>query len=241
MALDVHVAREQVTSWQDFLVRYLLIVAGILSAWAVNQWNEARQHRQIAEQTRAALSEELRSNLAEIRKARGMNTEETDSVRALRRQLVAALKAGRPMAQIEAEIVPLWSGQLRETLPQLRQDGWEAAVAGQAVTHLRADELRRFSAGYSALRLLDRNNLNVGSGVAGDLLRRYTEWGLNRQLGRTDVVELTRLLVLWESVVQYNAALLAGVEEDLGTALGTAVAPAASAASTASTASAASR
>jgi hypothetical protein len=220
--MDVHIGREQITSWKDFLIRYLLIVAGILSAWAVNQWNEARQHRTIAEQTRAALQAELGHDLDELRQSLAFNAREVERVQPLRRELMAGLKAGLPPPQIEARILGRWTGELRFSLPSIRRDAWDAAVAGQAVTHLGASELRRYSAAYAALRLLDANG---GSGSAdADLRRRHAQWTLERQLGRSDATELARILVLWETAMQYNIALGQGIGPELGAALGPAAA-----------------
>jgi hypothetical protein len=218
--MDVHIGREQVTSWKDFAVRYLLIVAGILSAWAVNQWNESRQHARIAEQTRQALQAELRADLDELAKALAFNSAELRKLAPLRNELFMAVQRGTPAAQIEAGPLARWDGAVRQQLPGLRRDAWDAAVAGQAVTHLDAAELRRYSAAYAALRLVDGQTPAQDGGVAGELRRRYTQWQLDRQLGRLDTLELVRLLLLWESAGQYNLALWQGVESELGIALG---------------------
>ena len=225
--MDVHIGREQVTSWKDFLVRYLLIVAGILTAWAVNQWNEHRQHLAIAAQTRAALRSELVNDLEEIRKTLAFNTGEWKQMLPFRNALLQALQRGTPAAQIERELLAGWSGAIRVQFPEIRRDAWDAAVAGQAVTHLEPEELRRFSAAYAALRLADAHSMGQEAGGSSDLRRRYTQWQLDRQFGRTDPLELARMMVLWESTGRYSASLWQSIEAELSTALG--LAPAAAA------------
>jgi hypothetical protein len=220
--MDVHIGREAVTSWKDFFVRYLLIVLGILSAWAVNQWNESRQHTRLAEQTRAALQEELGANLKELREAIAANEHEKGEGPALGTRLLQALKARRSEAEITREVIGDWQPALRLQLPSLRRDAWEAAIAGQALAHLRHDELRRFSAAYTAMRDVEQYSAVQISSQAGELVRGVTAWQLKRRLGQVDAMELTRLLLLWQIVAGGSLEQLKALEAPLTMALGVA-------------------
>jgi len=229
--MDVHIGREAVTSWRDFFVRYLLIVLGILSAWAVNQWNDWRQARHIAAQTRVALHAELDSDLKDVRESLLFNADAIASQRTFRHKLVDALVAHRPESEIDKEIVTPWDRSFRDKYPSLRRDAWDAAVAGQAATHLDADELRRYSAAYASMRDLQTFGALGLSSAAADLRRRFADWALNRRMGRTDATELARLLLLWESVEVNNEALLRGVDEAVSDALRVPALPATAASS----------
>lgn len=212
--MDVHIARERISSWKDFLVRYLLIVAGILSAWAVNQWNESRHQRRTAEQTRTALKAELVRNLTEIQHARQFDEKQLAKSNAYMHQLVAAIKVGPSGKKSTQKIIAGWDGRLLDDQVSVERSSWDAAVAGQAVTTLDAGELRRFAGAYAALRLLD--------GISGgpqDLQNRYGQWELDRRLGATDATELARLLVRYEGRVLYELAILQSVEESVDGAL----------------------
>lgn len=223
--MDVHIGRESVTSWKDFFVRYLLIAAGILSAWAVNQWNESRQHSRLAEQTRVALREELGADLNELREAMADNEREKGLGPSLGRRLLQALQAHRSEAEIERDVIGDWQPALRLEMPSLRRDAWEAAIAGQALAHLGPDELRRYSAAYTAMRSIEQYNAIQVSSQAGDIVRGLTNWQLNRRLGHADAVELARLLLVWEIVSETSLAQLHALEVPLAAATGAPLSP----------------
>jgi hypothetical protein len=219
--MDVQIARERITSWRDFLVRYLLIVAGILSAWAVNQWNESRHQRRTAEQTRSALKAELVRDLTEIRHARQFDDEQLAKSTALLHALIEALQAGPAGRKSTQRILAGWDGRLLENQVTVERSSWDAAVAGQAVTTLGAGELRRFAGAYAALHLLDGID-----GGAQDLANRYGQWELDRRLGASHAIELARLLVRYEGRILYERTLLRSVQETVAAALQGAASPA---------------
>lgn len=229
--MDVHIAREAVTSWKDFVVRYLLIVLGILSAWAVNQWSEARAHRHVAEQARGALRAELQNDLKDLRESLDFDRAAIAKLQPFRTRLFDALKAGRSERDIDAAVVAPWQDALQDKYPTLRRDAWDAAIAGQAVAHLGADELRRYSAAYAAMRDLETFG-TAGLSVGGaDLRRRFVDWSVNRRIGRLDAAELARLLVLWSSVMQDSVLQLEQVDAAVSAALQDPALPAAAPAS----------
>ena len=217
--MDVHIGREAVTSWKDFFVRYLLIAAGILSAWAVNQWNESRQNHRIAEQTRAALHAELANDLKELREAIAFDERQLRAAGPFRQRLIAALVAHVPERQIDKQIVGAWSTDLRDQYPTLRRDAWDAAIAGQAVTHLGAEELRRFSGAYAAMHDITEIGVANLSGSAVELRRRFVDWELDRRIGRHDAAELARLLLLWATVEASSVQQLRALDQALAEAL----------------------
>lgn len=109
------------TSWKDFVVRYLLIVMCILSAWAVNQWNESRQHARQAGQARMSLREELGANLNDLRQASAANEREKGEGLTLSTLLLQAVQARRSDAEIALDMIGNWQPTLRPTLPTLRR------------------------------------------------------------------------------------------------------------------------
>ncbi len=235
--MDVHIGREAVTSWKDFVVRYLLIVMGILSAWAVNQWNESRQHARQAEQARASLREELDANLKDLRQAIAANEREKGEGLTLSTPLLQALQARRSDAEIARDVIGNWQPTLRLTLPTLRRDAWEAAVAGQALAHLGPDELRRFSAAYAAMRDVEQFNAYQLNGQAGELVRGITAWELKRRVGReVEAMELARLLLLWRTLASGSLEQLRSLDGPLAAAIGVSPAPATTPASAAASA-----
>jgi hypothetical protein len=231
--MDVHIGREAVTSWKDFIVRYLLIVMGILSAWAVNQWNESRQHARLADQARVSLREELAANLKELRECIAANEREKGEGPTLSSKLLQALQARRGDVEIARDVIGDWQPALRLQLPSLRRNAWEAAIAGQALTYLGGDELRRYSAAYAAMRDVEQYGAYQITSQAGELVRGITAWQLKRRVGQTDAMELARLLLLWNAVAQSSLEQLRSLDAPLAAAIG-APAPVAAPASAAS-------
>ena len=217
--MEVHIGRESVSSWKDFAVRYLLIVAGILSAWAVNQWNEWRQHQRVAEQARSALHEELSNNLAELRKAMAADERAIAAAQPFRKRLIEALAARRPQAEIDHELIASWQPDLRAEIPTLRRDAWEAAIAGQALMYMAPAELRRWSSAYATMRDVGATSLSQTSAQAGVLQHALVDWVVDRRIGRADPLTLARLLQWWETLAQANLGLLASLDEPLSAAL----------------------
>jgi hypothetical protein len=231
--MDVHIGREAVTSWKDFVVRYLLIVLGILSAWAVNQWNESRQQARQADQARVALQEELGANLKELRECIVANESGKGQGPMLGLKLLKALQARRSEAEIARDVIGDWQPSLRLQLPSLRRDAWEAAIAGQALTYLGGEELRRYSAAYAAIRDVQQYGAFQITGQASELVRGITAWQLKRRVGQIDAMELARLLLLWQAVAETSLEQLRSLDAPLAAAIG-ASAPVAAPASAAS-------
>lgn len=216
--MEVHVSRERISSWKDFLVRYLLVFAGIASAWAVDRWNEWRQHRRVAEQTGVTLREELKGNLAEVREARQFDADQVAHADVFLRDLTSALKSGAVGRETVDRLLGRWDGRLQESLPSIRRSAWEAAIAGQAVATLDPGELRKFAGAYAELRRIEGSGFGPRSD-GGELQGRYAQWELERTLGQADLAELARIVVRWEGRMRYEMGLMQAVEQTLTAAL----------------------
>jgi hypothetical protein len=198
--MDVHIGREQITSRKDFFVRYLLVAAGIVTAWALNQWNDARQNRQLADSARAAVRAELQRNLSELRSTAAKGDDSNRHVAGLISSLMEAVNAKAPESRIKALIgdAPLSMGI---GFPSFERSAWEAAIAGQATRHMPLEEVRVFSQAYASMADLHGTVIAWTPGSM-DFAHKAVAWGVNQRLGRTDAVALIQILAQWRHSTQ---------------------------------------
>jgi hypothetical protein len=216
--MDVHIGRDQISSRKDFFVRYLLVAAGIGTAWALNQWNEARQHRQLADSARAAVRAELQRNLKELRGTSAKGEDSNKHVADFVRSLMQAVKENAGESRLKALI---GDGPLSMSLgfPSFERSAWEAAIAGQATRHMPLEEVRVFSQAYASMADL-QGTVIAWTPSSMDFAHKAVAWGVNHRLGRTDVVAFIQILAQW----QHSTQMLQAAGREAAGAIDTALA-----------------
>lgn len=142
-------------SFKDFLKHYLMIVLSILTALGLEAWIEHIHHRQAAEIASQQIDGEIRTNLAEVRKALAEDVHQGDVLAHLRGTLEQSLKTNASSTDIEQNVLAQTHGfnfNLNLSWPTLRQQAWDVAVANQSASWIDSNRMYRYSAVYAAQR-----------------------------------------------------------------------------------------
>lgn len=200
------------SSLKEFGTHYLMIVLGILTALGLEAGVEAWHHHRLAAKTSEQVEVELRANLAEVRSTLAHNRETLKSVMTLYAELKGLAQQGPVAPQAMRKML---GERLRISvfIPGLRRDAWDAAVAGQALGHLKHDTLRRLSEAYTAQR--ESQQAIQSSFSAGGVLTRLTDVTVDAEFGRADPLDVLKALQSYRSTL----AAVVGVELDLGNQL----------------------
>ena len=164
--MDLHVATEKVVSLKDAGLRYLVIVAGILTALALGQWTESRRHAQQGAQTLAEIQEELRRNEGSLSRA----------LENQKRQ-IAQLTSAEELLGKETFAVPDLKDRARAVLKNqnlslgdfnlvaVQRSAWDTAVASQSLQYVPKAQVVKFARFYAgALEVADAaRQINISS------------------------------------------------------------------------------
>ena len=147
--MHLELPKTRLHSLMDFAKHYLMIVLSILTALGLEAWIEHTHHRNAAVTARAQIDEEIRSNLAEIDRARRHDLERMQALTKVRDTLLNDINAHASDATIHQHIHPddIW---LDWRWPILRHEAWDVAVANQSASWIDNDQLHRYSAVYAA-------------------------------------------------------------------------------------------
>lgn len=151
--MDLHFATERVASIKDAALRYLVIVAGILTALLLNQFVESRQNARLARTAKAAIESEtkrnelvLRTVLAEISKQQAQLTaaEEILGKDSFANSRLSA--SARLIVQGE-----LLNGVGSISIAGLQRSAWDGAISAQALQFLPSDFVVSRTRAYAAI------------------------------------------------------------------------------------------
>ncbi len=147
---------------KEFAVHYLMIVVSILTALALEEWLQGLHHRHAGLAAQGEIEAEIRANLVEVKEAHRRNGERLAVLDALGTTLTGELKAGTPAATIKAQIVAPAAATLAVgmSLPTLRREAWEVAVADQSAQYIEVQALHRYAAAYAMQRELSSQALS---------------------------------------------------------------------------------
>ncbi len=150
--MDLHFATEKVASLKDAGLRYLVIVAGILTALALGQWTEARRHAQQGAQALADIEGELRRNEALLAGALDTQAAQLAQLERAEEQLGKTSFAVPDLEQrarrLLAEVTLDGVGDFN--LVALQRSNWDAAVASQSLQYLPRDRTVALARAYAA-------------------------------------------------------------------------------------------
>jgi hypothetical protein len=162
--MDLHFPRERVRSVREFFLRYLLIVAGILTALAVNQWRDNRAGERLAAETEATIREELAANAKDLRESIQQTEKRLQEVRRINKALKEHKSIEEARTWLKQDTGGLINIQL--SFPTLRHAAWNAGIASGAMRKMTAASVLKYSEAYAGL---DSIRLVADQLVAGSL------------------------------------------------------------------------
>ncbi|WLT32314.1 hypothetical protein [Geothrix sp. PMB-07] len=141
-------------SLREFLKEYLMLVVGILTALGLEHVISHHNHMKAAELARQQIAAELRVNLEEVNTSLANNLKRRKPLEELAENVVREIKSGASQQTINEHVqAQLRSGfSVGTSLPTLRHEAWDVAVANQSATYIPDEALRRYSAAYATQR-----------------------------------------------------------------------------------------
>jgi hypothetical protein len=144
--LEVHTQFGEIRTIKDFLIRLLLIVAGVVIAVMVTQWREKSQRETLAGQMKTRLIAEVSKNDRLVEEALKRNA-------AAKKSLDAAVELCKSQVG-RTSVEPAVFKQLDEInvdlrTPSLVSTQWKLANANQSIRDFSIDEATQFSGAYS--------------------------------------------------------------------------------------------
>jgi hypothetical protein len=214
--MDLHFPRERVRSVRDFILRYLLIVAGILTALGVGQWNENRKAERLAAEAESAIREELTANAKDLRESIATNDERLAQLR----PIIESLREKKTLAEARAWLktnVKAGDITLGVSAPTLRRAAWQTATSTGAVRKMKPETLREFAMIYSAQEDIG----GISAAITPHMFAGVLDV-LSSRDGDASLADLRRGLMavgaVNEVLGQNHRELLKQIEETLGSA-----------------------
>jgi len=183
-------------SLREFLKEYVMLVVGILTALGLEHVITHHNHMKSAELARHQIVAELRVNLEETKATQETNRKNAKPMVDLAEAVGEEIKSGASKQAINQHVLAKIKAQggfnVGISLPTLRREAWEVAVANQSATYIPDEALRRYSAAYATQRdsmaFASQSSLTHFSGTR--LMDALTEL----ELKRVEPLELLRVL-----------------------------------------------
>ncbi|HEY8876431.1 MAG TPA: hypothetical protein VIN03_02635 [Roseateles sp.] len=212
------------TNLKELAVHYVMIVLGILTALGLEAGFEALHHRKLARQTIEQVEVELKANLAEARETLKRNRESLQQLDGVYAEAKKLMDQGRAKP---AALNTLLSEKLRisVSMPGLRRDAWDTALADQALMHLPLPDLRRLSEAYAVQRDAQQSFQMTFGSISS--FSRLTDAAVDAEFGRGDPVDLIKALHAYRLALNAVIGVERELEKQLMQSLGQAAAPAA--------------
>ena len=200
---------------KEFGGEYVMIVISILTALALEHAFQAIDHRQLAHEASEKIEAELRANAKEINDVLAHNEHDLAQVKRVRAELLQGIQDKVPDDALMARFKTDWKPGLvlSITLPSLRHEAWEAAVANQAVTWMKDEQLQRYVTAYADIR--DVQALSTGGGTRFVDGPRMTDMMSDLETGTATPHEMLKALTQVRSAYASIDGNLQGVLKDL--------------------------
>jgi len=211
------------TNLKELGVHYVMIVLGILTALGLEAGFEALHHRKLARQTIEQVEVELKTNLAEARQTLRQNRESMEQLDSVYAQVKKLIGQGQAKP---AALYPLLTEKLRisVSMPGLRRDAWDTALADQALIHMPVKDLRRLSEAYTAQRDAQQSIQTTFGSISS--FSRLTDATVDAEFGRGDPVDLLKALHSYRLTLISVISVEAELEKQLAQSLGGTTGPA---------------
>jgi hypothetical protein len=151
--MDLHFATEKVASFKDAALRYLVIVAGILTALALNQWIESRAQARQGAVALAEIEAELQRNQTLLGKVLAQQAAQLERLTQAEALLGADSFATPGLDRRARELVQgdLLSEVGNINLAALQRSAWDTAVASQSLQYLPRGRAEAMARVYAAM------------------------------------------------------------------------------------------
>ena len=148
---------------KEFGGEYVMIVISILTALALEHAVQAIHHKQLAHEASEKIEAELRLNAKDVQEVLAHNENDLKEIKRVRAELLQGIRDKVADDALMARFKSDWKGGLvlSITIPTLRHEAWDAAVANQAVTWIPDAQLQRYVTAYADIR--DVQMLSTGS------------------------------------------------------------------------------
>lgn len=151
--MDLHFATEKVAGLKDAALRYLVIVAGILTALALNQWLEVRAQGRQGAQALSSIEDELRRNQAVLGQVISQQQRALAKLTAIETQLGEDSFAVPDLAARARRVLDdrQFDGATEVQLAALQRSAWDAAVVSQSLQYVAKERAVALARAYAAL------------------------------------------------------------------------------------------
>lgn len=212
--MELFLPRERLLSVRDFFLRYLLIVAGILTALAVNQWRDNRAEARLAAETEAAIRQELAANGKNLKESIQETVQRLDRIRRINNALRKPKSLKDATLWLKQETGSMMEVQL--SFPTLHRAAWGAAAASGALRRMPPAVVEQYSEVYASLEDFRTVFVEVTTGSLGPIVD--TASALLNQDGT--LADLRRGFMLVEAVqsmlIENQKELLKEIEAAIG-------------------------
>jgi hypothetical protein len=151
---------------KEFGGEYVMIVISILTALALEHTVQTIHHKHLAHEAAEKIEAELRLNARDVRDVLAHNENDLKEIKRVRAELLQGIHDKVADDALMARFKSDWKGGLvlSITVPTLRHEAWDAAVANQAVTWMPDEQLQRYVTAYADIR--DVQMLSTGGGTS---------------------------------------------------------------------------
>jgi len=213
MLFDIR--RIQFHTLKEFAREYVMIVVGILTALAMEHVATTHHQNELAEQSRQRIAEELRLDLSEVHKAAQENAARLKQLAGVSQVISEAMASSQTLGEINQRVNAAFGGhgKMGVSIPVLRHESWDVAIADQSVGHIESDALRRYSVAYAAQR--DYSALNAQGGLLLLVAPRAIEAIADLQRGEAEPAELRSVVALLTAALQTSQSNLLDLQDAL--------------------------
>jgi hypothetical protein len=150
--MDIHPQFGEIRTVKDFLIRFALIVLGVVVAVSVTQWRELSARQKVASEMRQRLIEEVTNNSALLAKVTASYEKTTTSLEGIGALCDKAIKVGKLDVDTVAAIKKF---DFDVRTPSLVNAQWQLTNANSALREFDKDEAARFADAYAFQHFVD--------------------------------------------------------------------------------------
>jgi hypothetical protein len=150
--MDIHPQFGEIRTIKDFLIRFALIVLGVVVAVSVTQWREHSSRQKAATDMRLRLMDEVANNAALLSRVAANYDQTTKALEGVVVLCEKATKAGKLDDETVAAIQRI---ELNLRTPSLVDTQWQLANANLALREFDKDEAGRFASAYAFQHFLE--------------------------------------------------------------------------------------
>jgi hypothetical protein len=193
----------------DYIFQFVTITAGVLIALLINGLVEWNNNRELVEQARSTIRQEVEANLKELQ---GL----PESVKKSESELSNALRFAEDL--LASGKTDIHSLSLNFNLATLNASGWQTAERTGALAHMDYEEVERYSEIYNMQQLFDEQQRKAVDLVASSITLVNAAFDPSKA-DRDELGEFRRRVLLLQSNLlvtgQLGEQLMKGYQEFL--------------------------